>query len=127
MSDGVRVDQWLWAARFFKTRSLAKAAIDGGKIRLNAQPTKPGKTVRAGDRLEVGRGEEIVELEVLALSEVRGPASVAQTLYSETALSQARRIAARESRRLTQAGYARPPAKPDKRARRELLKFLAPE
>ena len=77
----VRVDVWLWAARFFKTRSLAKQAVAGGKVDVNGMGCKPAKMLRVGDRLVIRRGEERWEVEVLALAEKRGPASVAQTLY----------------------------------------------
>ncbi len=119
MSDApVRADVWLWAARFFKTRSLAKGAVVGGKIAVNDASCKPAKVLHVGDRLRVRRGEEILEVEVLALSDKRGPASVAQTLYRESEASIAAREAAREQRRLT--GSDHPAARPDKRARRAL-------
>lgn len=119
----VRVDVWLWAARFFKTRSLAKQAIDGGKVDVNGAGCKPAKVLRVGDRLEIGRGEERLEVVVLALSERRGPASVAQALYRETEASQAAREAARVQRKLGAAGLLRPPTRPDKQARRLIRKF----
>jgi ribosome-associated heat shock protein Hsp15 len=114
----VRLDIWLWAARFFKTRSLAKQAIEGGKIELNDAPGRAAKAVRIGDRLRIRRGEESFVVEVAALSEQRGPATVAQTLYRETEASRAAREAEHEKRRLEGAGYAKPATKPDKRARR---------
>lgn len=117
----VRADVWLWAARFFKTRSLAKQAIDGGKIAVNDAGCKPAKTVRPGDMVRIGRGEERLEVEVLALSEQRGPANVAQLLYRETEASLAAREAAREQRRLT--GAAGPLRRPDKQERRELRRL----
>jgi ribosome-associated heat shock protein Hsp15 len=120
---GVRADVWLWAARFFKTRSLAKQAIDGGKVELNGAGCKPSKTVHAGDRLQVTRGEERLEVVVLALSEQRGPAPVAQALYRETDESLAAREAARAQRRLGAAGLLRPPTRPDKQARRRIMRF----
>ncbi|HEX7111540.1 MAG TPA: RNA-binding S4 domain-containing protein, partial [Mizugakiibacter sp.] len=78
-AGAVRADVWLWAARFYKTRSLAKQAIAGGKVGVNGGPCKPAKTLRVGDRLEVSRGEERFEIEVLQLAQQRGPAGVAQT------------------------------------------------
>ncbi|WNL44805.1 RNA-binding S4 domain-containing protein [Dyella sp. BiH032] len=117
----VRADVWLWAARFFKTRSLAKQAIDGGKIAVNDAGCKPAKTVHAGDMIRITRGEERLEVEVLALSEQRGPASVAQLLYRETEASRAARDAAREQRRLI--GAAGPLRRPDKQERRELRRL----
>ncbi|MDW2982198.1 RNA-binding S4 domain-containing protein [Rhodanobacter sp. KK11] len=120
MTD-VRADVWLWAARFFKTRSLAKQAIVGGRIDVNGAACKPAKTLRAGDRLKIGRGEERLEVEVVALSDRRGPASVAQALYVETEASRAAREVAREQHRLIGAGG--PPKRPDKQARRELRRL----
>ncbi|HEY8586068.1 MAG TPA: RNA-binding S4 domain-containing protein [Rhodanobacter sp.] len=117
-ATGIRVDIWLWAARLFKTRSLAKQAIGGGRVDLNDAGCKPARTLQVGDRLKVSRGEERLEIEVLALSDRRGPASVAQLLYRETEASRAAREAAREQRRLVGAGA--PPKRPDKQARRAL-------
>lgn len=120
VAAGVRLDVWLWAARFFKTRALAKQAIEGGKVEVNAQPCKPAKTVRAGDRIDLTRAQERYGIDVLDVSEQRGPAPVAQQLYRETEESKTRRAAEREQRRLTQAGYSSPPTKPDKQARRKI-------
>ena len=120
MTD-VRADVWLWAARFFKTRSLAKQAIDGGRIDVNGAGCKPAKILHAGDRLKIGCGEERLEVEVLALSDRRGPASMAQTLYVETEASRAAREVAREQHRLIGAGG--PPTRPDKQARRKLRRL----
>jgi ribosome-associated heat shock protein Hsp15 len=120
---GVRADVWLWAARFFKTRSLAKQAIDGGKVDVNGAGCKPAKLLHAGDRLQISRGEERMEVVVQALSERRGPAPVAQTLYRETEASVALREAARVQRKLGASGLLRPPTRPDKQARRLIQKF----
>ena len=117
----VRADVWLWAARFFKTRSLAKQAIDGGKIDLNDANCKPAKAVHVGDVFHISRGEERLEVQVLGLSEQRGPASAAQALYRETEASMAAREAARAQRRLL--GAMAPPGRPDKQARRELRRL----
>ena len=87
----LRADQWLWAARFFKTRSLAKQAIDGGKVDVNGAGCKPAKALHIGDRLRLSRSEERLEVEVLGLSDKRGPASVAQALYRETEASRVAR------------------------------------
>ena len=99
-----RADVWLWAARFFKTRSLAKQAIDGGRIDVNDAGCKPAKILRVGDRLKIGRGEERLEVVVLALADKRGPASVAATLYEETETSRAAREVTREHQRLVEIG-----------------------
>jgi ribosome-associated heat shock protein Hsp15 len=117
----VRADVWLWAARFFKTRSLAKQAIAGGHVDVNGGGCKPAKMLHAGDRLHIARGEERLEVDVLALSERRGPASVAQALYRETEASRAAREAARAERRMV--GAMAPPKRPDKQARRELRRL----
>ncbi len=114
----VRLDLWLWAARFFKTRALAKQAIDTGKVEIDGQRAKPSRGLRIGDALVVARGEERFEIEVLALADVRGPASVAQTLYLESEASRLAREQARALRAAERSGYRAPETKPDKRARR---------
>jgi ribosome-associated heat shock protein Hsp15 len=117
----VRADVWLWAARFFKTRSLAKQAIDGGKIDLNDGTCKPAKAVHVGDVFRISRGEKRLEVEVLALSDKRGPAAVAQALYRESEASTAAREAAKVQRKLV--GAMAPPGRPNKQARRELRRL----
>ena len=115
---GVRIDLWLWAARFFKTRSLAKHAIETGKVEVDGQRAKPSRQVHVGDALVVQRGEERFDVEVRALSVTRGPASVAQALYAESEASRERRANERATRAAERAGYRAPETKPDKRARR---------
>lgn len=118
-AGGVRLDVWLWATRFFKTRALAKRAIESGKIALNGQEVaKSAKSVRVGDRLRIVRGEEAFEVGVSGLIEQRAAAPLAQAQYVETPESQAARAAAAERRKNESAGYTRPASKPDKRARR---------
>jgi len=117
----LRADQWLWAARFFKTRNLAKQAIDGGKIEVNEAGCKPAKALHVGDMLRISRGEERLEVEVLGLSDKRGPASVAQTLYRETESSRVAREAAHQQRQLI--GASGPLKRPDKHARRDLRRL----
>ena len=117
----LRVDQWLWAARFFKTRSLAKQAIDGGRIDVNDAGCKPAKAVHVGDMLRISRGEERLEVEILGLSDKRGPASVAQTLYRETDASRVARETAQRQRQLL--GASGPLKRPDKHARRDLRRL----
>ena len=114
----VRLDLWLWAARFYKTRSLAKQAIEAGRVELGGQGVKPSRGVKVGDRLSVRRADECFEIDVLALSDKRGSAPVAQGLYAELPESVEARAAARERRRLEATGYRPPLSKPDKRARR---------
>ena len=114
----VRLDLWLWAARFYKTRALARHAIETGKVDVGGQRAKPSRGVRIGDALVVARLEERFEIEVLALSDVRGPASVAQALYRESEVSKRAREQARALRSAERAGFRPPETKPDKRARR---------
>ena len=116
--DSVRLDLWLWAARFFKTRSFAKHAIEAGKVEVEGQRAKPSRVVRVGDSVRVTRGEELFEVEVRGLSDKRGPASTAQGLYAESDASRERREAERATRAAERAGYRAPETKPDKRARR---------
>ncbi|HET6907603.1 MAG TPA: RNA-binding S4 domain-containing protein [Rhodanobacteraceae bacterium] len=115
---GVRADSWLWAARFFKTRSLAKQAIEHGQVEVNGAACKPSRPLHPGDQLRVRRGDESFEIEVLGLSGKRGSAAAAQALFRESEVSRAAREAAREQRRAARAGFQPPPGKPDKRARR---------
>lgn len=121
--EGVRADVWLWAARMFKTRSIAKQAIDGGKVDVNGAGCKPAKALHVGDLVKLTRGEERLELEIVALAGQRGPASVAQTLYRETEVSRLAREQAREQRRLSGSGLNRPPTRPNKQERRELRRL----
>ncbi len=114
----VRADVWLWAARFFKTRSLAKPALAGGKVQVGGQAIKPSRMLRVGDALAVTRANELYEITVRGLSEQRGPAPAAQALYEESEASRLKRESERELKRLANAGYRPPQSKPDKRARR---------
>lgn len=116
--ESVRLDVWLWAARFFKTRSLAKSVIEAGRVDVNGATAKPSRAVRVGDTLRIARGEDRYEIAVLGLSDQRGSAPVAQALYRESDESRQARAAAAEQRRLAATGYAKPATKPDKRARR---------
>lgn len=114
----VRLDVWLWVARFYKTRVLARDAVALGKVEIGGQRAKPARAVRVGDVLQVQRGDERFEVTVLGLSDVRGPAPVAQALYSESEASQQRRAQVRATRAAERSGYRAPQTKPDKRARR---------
>lgn len=116
--EGVRLDLWLWAARFYKTRSLARQAVEGGKVEVDGQRAKPARVIRGGEALRVVRAEETFEVAVRALSDRRGPAGIAHALYAESAASRARREAERANRVAERAGYRAPEHKPDKRARR---------
>ena len=115
---GVRIDKWLWAARFFKTRSLAAKACELGRIEANGVQAKPAREVRVGDRLHVKNDSGDFQVDVLGLSEMRGPASVAQTLYRETEESRELRKKAAEERRGMPHFEALREGKPSKRDRR---------
>ncbi len=123
MSVGVRLDKWLWAARFFKTRSLATDAIALGRVIVNGDRAKPARNVRLGDVLEIDNGAEQWEVDVMGLSDVRGPATVARDLYEETDVSVARRAAVAENRRLYREPGTTLKGRPTKRDRRELDKL----
>ncbi len=116
--DAVRLDIWLWAARFFKTRSVAKHAVETGKVDAGGQRAKSSRAVRVGDILAITRGDETYEVEVRGVSDQRGPAPVAQALYLESEASRQKRDAALALRRAERTGYQAPHSKPDKRARR---------
>jgi ribosome-associated heat shock protein Hsp15 len=122
VNDDVRLDRWLWAARFFRTRGLAQQAIAGGRVHVNGQRVKAARTIRPGDRLEISRGEEHFEVRVLALAARRGPAALARALYEESEASMAARAAAQQARR-DLAGSRPPTVRPDKRARRRIISF----
>ena len=121
--NGVRMDKWLWAARFFKTRALASDACDIGRIESNGQKAKPAREVRLGDMLRVKNDAGEFGVEVLVLSEMRGPAAVAQTMYKETEESKTLRAkAAEERRQMLEAGGV-PEHRPSKRDRRQITKW----
>jgi ribosome-associated heat shock protein Hsp15 len=119
----VRIDKWLWAARFFKTRSLASRACDLGRIEANGQPAKPGREVRVGEILKVKSDGREFQMEVLGLSEIRGPAAVAQTLYRETEASRELRLKLAEERKAMPNFELFREGKPSKRDRRVLDRF----
>jgi ribosome-associated heat shock protein Hsp15 len=116
--ETVRIDKWLWAARFFKTRSIAARACELGRIESNGQPAKPARDVRTGDMLRVKNDSGEFHVEVLGLSEMRGPAAVAQTLYRETEESRELRRKTAEERKAMPIFEAA--GKPSKRDRREI-------
>jgi len=124
--DGkVRLDKWLWAARFFKTRALATEAIKGGHVHLNGVRAKPSRGVVVGDELKIRKAGQEFVVTVKALSDRRGPATVAQMLYEESEESRQAREALSELRRLERlaAGGGRPERRPDKRGRRHIIRF----
>ena len=119
----VRIDKWLWAARFFKTRALAARACELGRIQSNGQRAKPAREVRLRDMLRVTNDSGDFEVEVLLLSEVRGPASVAQTLYRETESSRDLRLKVAAERKAMQQFEQLPAGRPSKRDRRRIIQF----
>lgn len=123
-SEKLRIDKWLWAARFFKTRSLAAQAVEGGKVKLNGQRVKPAKELHANDALEIHLGDYVWHISVLALSARRGPAEVARLLYAETEASQVLRQAQAETRRMEPEPAAEMHGRPTKRDRRMLKRFI---
>ena len=116
----MRLDKWLWAARFFKTRSLASRACELGRVQSNGQPVKPSREVRLGDLLQVKNDSGDFQVEVLVLSEMRGPAPVAQTLYRETDASRDLRLKLAAERKAMPRFETSPKSKPSKRDRREI-------
>ncbi|MFZ6646564.1 RNA-binding S4 domain-containing protein [Undibacterium sp. TJN25] len=122
MSDTVRIDKWLWAARFFKTRTLATSAVELGRVLQNGQRVKPAHSVRQGDMLEIQHADQVWELQVLRALEVRGSATVAQTMYQETAESTEKRVKAAQDRKYFREPGASLTGRPTKRDRR-LLDF----
>jgi len=122
-AENHRLDKWLWHTRFYKTRSVATTAINGGKVHLNGERIKPAHRVRGGDHVSLSLQGIVAEFEVLGLPVRRGPAGEAQTHYRETAASAERRIRLQEQQRLAHISRPRPDARPDKRERRRLMRL----
>ena len=123
MSDTVRLDKWLWAARFFKTRTLASDAIDSGKVKVNGDKVKPARNVHVGDQLDIDNGSDRWEVDVMNLSDVRAAAPIARNLYEETDASVQRRALVAENRRLFREPTADFKGRPTKRDRRQMGKL----
>ena len=121
--ERVRLDKYLWAARFYKTRSISTEAIDGGKVRLNGERVKPAKEVKSSDMIELRAGDAEFTILVTALADKRGSADIARTLYVETAESRTARVAAAEKRRRVSDPAAQIFARPTKKDRRNLDRF----
>jgi ribosome-associated heat shock protein Hsp15 len=121
--DSVRMDKWLWAARFFKTRALAARACGLGRIEANGVKAKPAREVRPGDRLRVEKEGGSFEIEVLGVSGMRGPAAIAQTLYRETEAGREARMKLAEERRANREFEPAPTHRPTKRDRRRIIRF----
>jgi ribosome-associated heat shock protein Hsp15 len=117
-NNPVRIDKWLWAARFFKTRTIATHAVEGGKVRVNGEHVKPARTVKVGDLLDIDNGATVWQVKVTALAEVRGSAAIAQTLYAETEQSTAKRQLVAEQNRYFREPGAAIKGRPTKRDRR---------
>ncbi|HXF96417.1 MAG TPA: RNA-binding S4 domain-containing protein [Gemmatimonadales bacterium] len=121
MADpSLRLDRWLWAARFFKTRTLAAAAVSGGKVRVNGERAKPARAVRVGDRLSIRVGPYVYDVEVRALADRRGPGRLASTLYAETPASQAARRELAEQLRIAPSIRYQGKGRPTKKDRRRM-------
>jgi ribosome-associated heat shock protein Hsp15 len=120
----VRIDKWLWAARFFKTRGLAAEAVSGGHVHINGERSKPSHAIKVGDELKITKAGTTFSIKITALSAQRGAASVAQTLYVEAAESVARREQQRVMYKLNAMASPRPLKRPDKRERRQLKAWL---
>ncbi len=119
----MRIDKWLWAARFFKTRALAARACELGRIEFNHQPVKPAREIRVGDMLQIRTEGGDYVVEVLVLSEIRGPSAVAQSLYRETDASREARLKAAEERKALKNFTPAPEGRPSKRDRRRIIQF----
>lgn len=117
-ATGIRLDIWLWAARFFKSRAVAKHAVETGKVEVDGERAKSSRSVKPGDGIKIVRGDDTFIIDVIALSDRRGSAAIAQTLYRESEDSITRRQALSAQRRAERNGYQAPQTKPDKRARR---------
>ncbi|MDF7670946.1 ribosome-associated heat shock protein Hsp15 [Orbaceae bacterium ESL0721] len=121
--EPVRLDKWLWAARFYKTRAVAREMIEGGKVHYNGQRTKPSKTVEVGATLQLRQGSENKEIHILAISDKRGSAEIAQQLYQESEESIIKREKIAKARKLNALTMPHPDRRPDKKERRNLIKF----
>jgi ribosome-associated heat shock protein Hsp15 len=122
-ANSVRIDKWLWAARFFKTRALASKACDLGRIRSNETEAKPARDVRVGDMLRIRNEGGEFHIEVLQLTDIRGPAAVAQALYRETEASKEQRLREAAERKAMQQYAPLPERRPSKRDRRRIIQF----
>jgi ribosome-associated heat shock protein Hsp15 len=123
VSDSVRVDKWLWAARFFKTRALAREAVKGGKVQIDGHRVKPGRSLKQGDCLSIRRGDEEYVIAVRDLGDRRVSATLAQEKFTEDPDSKARREAAAGQRKLKYQAKAQRQRRPDKRQRRQIIRF----
>lgn len=124
IKEKIRIDKWLWAARFFKTRSMASQAVNGGKVHLNGSRVKPSRTVDIGDKLLITKGELEFHVTIVKINKFRRPASEARLLYEESEESREARQEKIELRKMFKAGQQMPTKKPDKRDRRKIREFI---
>lgn len=122
-SEGIRVDKWLWNSRFFKTRSLASEAVNGGKVHLNGQRVKAGRMIKIGDSLSIQKDADFYEIVITGITKTRRPAKEAVLTYEESEKSQLKRAQEREIKKLASATRPVPKRKPDKREREQLRKY----
>lgn len=122
-SKSVRLDKWLWAARFYKTRSMARDAVQSGKVQYNAQRSKPGKVVELGASIKIPQGFDLKDVVVLQIKEQRLGAPLAQLMYQETSASETLRESNAEARRLSAFHSPKPDHRPDKKQRRQIIQF----
>ena len=125
--QSVRIDKWLWAARFFKTRGLATEMVSGGHVQINGDRAKASRAVQVGDTLSIQRQQELFIVTVTGLAEKRGSAAIAKTLYQETEASVAARATQQQLRKLHAASAPAPERRPDKKARRQIIRFTRRE
>ena len=123
LTEAIRLDKWLWAARFYKTRSVARDAIAGGKVQYNGQRCKPSRVVELGAQIKVPQGYDLVEIEVLALRSQRQSAPLARQMYQESVESEVLRAKNAEARRLNAFHSPKPDHRPDKKQRRQIIQF----
>lgn len=124
MTEKLRIDKWLWAARFYKTRALATEAVAGGHVHVDGMRVKPAREIKPGDRLVINKSPYRFEITVVAVSTRRGPAKLAYTLYEESEASRQQREAIQERRRIERASNPAPSKRPDKRERRRIIRFV---
>jgi len=122
-SEGIRIDKWLWTARFFKTRSLASDAVNGGKVHLNGQRVKAGRSVKSGDVLSIQKDTDLYEVTITGINKTRRPAKEARLTYEESEDSRSRREQEQKIKKLAAASRPVPQRKPGKREREQLRQF----
>lgn len=122
--EKLRIDKWLWAARFYKTRALATEAVNGGHVHVEGSRVKPSREIKVGDHLQINKTPYTFELTVMGLNAKRGPAKLAQSLYEENESSRQKREEIAAMRRMERASNPAPDRRPDKRERRKIIRFV---